>query len=886
MAGFLPFIYASPHTKPLTTAGSLNLTATPTSAALPQRLGGKAFLRRFRWLIFHSWNIPPIFGLTFILIVGVLTPAQLVGILLTPLEPAYILGWLAFSLWYLPRQIRPLSDWLDAKPGCSPEAALQAMRRFPLRFWSIFLIYLAVAPLSVIAAAHLYTDYQATLIDLFRIELIALIVSIIVGLPIFFLILDLFGRAVGGIELKRPFVTIKTKVFLIGALVPLLIDTMLVQYYWARTGYFTTETFFIWLLLEGLAIAGSLIFAHSFGQSLAPLRASLAESDPLTPTSLAALRPQSTDELGILTHRYRQALDELRVRTEILEVTNRLLRQTRTATSCDDTVTELINLCQEALGGDQVFLLLLAPSGTTLLGVAQTGLPYDPEGHFQIGMEEHSLAVSAIRRGDTISIADCSADPRVNPRICERFNLKSALATPLRAGGQMIGVLITSTQHARHEYAPREIQLMEALAREVAVVVETQRLRDAQAAAETARREREEQVKLLLDSTAEAIYGVDAYGMCTFVNPACVRMLGYVSEADLLGRNMHALIHHTYPDGRHYPKEECLVRLSVHEGLSAHSDQEVHWRADGSSFPVEYWSHPMYRDGELVGAVVTFVDITERVLAEQALLELNASLEQRVADRTAELALINHELEAFSYSVSHDLRAPLRAIDGFSQALLEDYSEKLDDTGKNYLKRVRNGAQRMSDLIDDLLKLSRVTRSPMQSAAVDISRLSRDIVEDLRLAHPERQVSVSIQSQLGAKGDPGLLRSALANLLGNAWKYSSRRPDACIEFGASVVDGETVFFVRDNGAGFDMQYADKLFGAFQRLHGPNEFEGSGIGLATVQRIIHRHGGRVWAEGWAGRGAVFYFTLGDAPSYNRQPAHATKTTDTCSIKTVQ
>jgi signal transduction histidine kinase len=192
----------------------------------------------------------------------------------------------------------------------------------------------------------------------------------------------------------------------------------------------------------------------------------------------------------------------------------------------------------------------------------------------------------------------------------------------------------------------------------------------------------------------------------------------------------------------------------------------------------------------------------------------------------------------------------------------------LDDTGKHYLHRVRGAAQRMSTLIDDLLKLSRVSRAPMQPAAVDLAPLAREIIDDLRRTQPERSVTVSIQDPLAVTGDPGLLRSALENLIGNAWKYTARRADATIEIGATASDGETIFFVRDNGAGFDMQYADKLFGAFQRLHHPSEFEGSGIGLATVQRIIHRHGGRVWAEGETGKGAVFYFTLGPAPGHNR------------------
>jgi signal transduction histidine kinase len=218
------------------------------------------------------------------------------------------------------------------------------------------------------------------------------------------------------------------------------------------------------------------------------------------------------------------------------------------------------------------------------------------------------------------------------------------------------------------------------------------------------------------------------------------------------------------------------------------------------------------------------------------------------------------ELEAFSYSVSHDLRAPLRGIDGFSQALLEDYSDKLGEEGKQHLVRVRAGAQRMGLLIDDLLKLSRVNRGELRHAKVDLSRMAREVIADLRQPEADRQVEVVIEEELTADGDPQLLKVAMENLLGNAWKFTSRRSQARIEFGKSEVNGCSTFFVRDNGAGFDMTYAHKLFGAFQRLHSMAEFPGTGIGLATVQRVIRRHGGRVWAEGAVGQGAAFFFTL--------------------------
>jgi light-regulated signal transduction histidine kinase (bacteriophytochrome) len=226
-----------------------------------------------------------------------------------------------------------------------------------------------------------------------------------------------------------------------------------------------------------------------------------------------------------------------------------------------------------------------------------------------------------------------------------------------------------------------------------------------------------------------------------------------------------------------------------------------------------------------------------------------------------ELKQVNAELEAFSYSVSHDLRAPLRTVDGFSHILLEDYAGALDETGRDYLQRVRRGCQRMGQLIDDLLRLSRVVRHEFRFEPVDLAVLARGIVEGLRLAEPQRTVEVVVAESLPARGDPGLLRAALENLIGNAWKFSSKVPAARIEFGAEPRDGRPVYFVRDNGAGFDMAYTGKLFGAFQRMHSQEEFPGTGVGLATVQRIVVRHGGRIWAESAVGRGATFYFTLG-------------------------
>lgn len=270
---------------------------------------------------------------------------------------------------------------------------------------------------------------------------------------------------------------------------------------------------------------------------------------------------------------------------------------------------------------------------------------------------------------------------------------------------------------------------------------------------------------------------------------------------------------------------------------------------------------PVMEDGAIVKVWGSFQDITEQKHAEEEIRQLNINLERRILDRTSELAAANKELEAFSYSVSHDLRAPLRAIDGFSQALLEDYADRLDEQGKDYLNRVRGATQRMGQLIDDMLTLSRVTRVEMQHEHVDLSALAADVLAELQQNEAARKVDWHIKPGLIAVGDERLLRVVLVNLLGNAWKFIGKTANAKIDFDAiHNADGTTEFIVRDNGTGFDMRYADKLFGVFQRLHTAAEFPGTGVGLATVQRIIHRHGGQVRGAGMPDQGATFYFTL--------------------------
>jgi PAS domain S-box-containing protein len=317
------------------------------------------------------------------------------------------------------------------------------------------------------------------------------------------------------------------------------------------------------------------------------------------------------------------------------------------------------------------------------------------------------------------------------------------------------------------------------------------------------------------------------------VNPAWERTLGWPA-AELVGKPYLDYVH---PADR---EDTTAASARLGEGKEIVGFTNRYRARDGSWRWLEWIAVPDLPSGVVYAAAR---DVSEQRRAR------------------TELENANHELEAFSYSVSHDLRAPLRGIDGFVQALAEDYAPSLDERAKDYVSRIRNATRKMSGLIDALLALSRVSRAELRKESVDLSLLGRAIAAELARLDPARRVEVSVQEGLSAQGDSRLLRAALENLLANAWKFTAKTPEPRIELFANGAPGGVVFHVRDNGAGFEMAYASKLFGAFQRLHGVTEFPGTGVGLATVQRIVHRHGGRVWAEGETGKGATFSFTLG-------------------------
>lgn len=533
--------------------------------------------------------------------------------------------------------------------------------------------------------------------------------------------------------------------------------------------------------------------------------------------------------------------------------------------------------------------------------------------------------------------------------------------------------------------------------------------------------ESESQIRLLLNSTAEGIYGVDINGNCTFCNKAAIELLGFNDESQLIGKNMHELIHHKKIDGSMNPVEECKIYKTLNTGVGEHVSDEILWKADGSYFSAEYFSYPINNNSEIIGSVVTFWDITqrkkitdelgetkeflenlinyanapiivwnkeliierfnraferltgrksedvvgqkidilfsaeskdeyleliktaisgerwetveikvlhkdgnlkdvlwnsaniydkdnrilatiaqgnditERKAAETQLIKMKVNLEKEVEQRTLQLQdkivkldksqqamlfmvedlnevtaelkeerrkleLSNKELEAFSYSVSHDLRAPLRAIDGFSKFIFEDYSDKLDDEGKRLLRVIRENANKMDRLISDMLNLSRLSRMEINFSQIEMEAMAKAMYHEIATDEEKNLFEIVIDKLPKINGDSTLMKNVWQNLIGNAIKYSLKSDTKRIEIGSKEEDSKVVYWVKDYGAGFNEKYSSKLFGVFQRLHSDVEFEGTGVGLAIVKRVIHRHSGEVWAEGEVNKGATFYFSL--------------------------
>jgi PAS domain S-box-containing protein len=387
----------------------------------------------------------------------------------------------------------------------------------------------------------------------------------------------------------------------------------------------------------------------------------------------------------------------------------------------------------------------------------------------------------------------------------------------------------------------------------------------------------------LLESAPDAMVITNADGTIIIINAQTEKLFGFPRN-EIIGKKVELLIPERFRHVHTHHREGYVENPKV-RGMGVGMELFGR-RRDGSEFPVEISLSPLrISDQDGLNMISAIRDITKQVESREVIRKLNENLEHLVHERTAELEKLykevhdmnkelesrvikrtleleesNRELESFSYSVSHDLRAPLRSIDGFSNKILKDYGHLMDDQGKDYFSRVIAASQKMGQLIDDLLKLARLSRVEMNITTTDLSILAESIASEFKAISLNRKVDFVIQPGLVATADRNLIQIALQNLLGNAWKYTKKKPEAKIEFSSIQQENKTVYFIRDNGVGFDMRYVNKLFGAFQRLHSPSEFEGSGIGLATVKRIIRRHQGTIWAEGELNQGAVFYFTL--------------------------
>lgn len=461
------------------------------------------------------------------------------------------------------------------------------------------------------------------------------------------------------------------------------------------------------------------------------------------------------------------------------------------------------------------------------------------------------LPGEVLRTGAARWVVDVENDPTfTRAQAARASDIRSAFAFPIPVAGETAAVL----EMFAIERVEPDVMLLEVMSHigaHLGQVIQRQR-------AESGRVQAELRFRSVAESANDAIISTDSGGRVAFWNEGAARIFGW-SAAEIRGKPLILLM----PDRFHQAHREGLARVTAggQPRVIGRTVELAGVRKGGAEFPIELSLATWQVEGEVYFSGI-IRDITERRRTEAELERHRSGLEQLVEKRTTALAATSRELEAFAYSVSHDLRAPLRAIDGFSQIILDDYGDRLDEEGRGHLDRVRAASQRMGGLIDDLLGLSRVTRREVRATGVDLSQLAEEIVAELRARDPERDVVVEIQPGLRDRADAGLMRVVLGNLLGNAWKFTARHDRARIEFGAAPQGSGRAYFVRDDGAGFDPAYADKLFGAFQRLHTAADFEGTGIGLATVERIVQRHGGQVWAESVVEQGATFYFTLSD------------------------
>ena len=840
------------------------------------------FQSRFLRLIALTWTLPPMVGFAFLLYIEFFTFEQLVPMITTPLMSIFVIGSLLFAIVYFSSYIRPLKLYLSASENHQPLIVIRALRYFPLHYWMMFLIYIMVAPAATILSLEMATDYIALPVDWFRIHLVALIVSIIVGLPIFIRIYDLLGRAFGQIQLQHPIITIKTKVFLIGALIPLLIDTMLVQYYWTRTGFFTTETFIIWLLLECLAVAGALLFVRSFSQSLAPLNALI---DVSLNSLDSKIQPASTDELGIFAMQLGKLLDEQQLNQQRLAFSNELFKSFHSYDDLARLQQTVVDRTCQVLEGDMCFLSLYDQQKDKLACVVHTDAEYNPDGHFQIGLDENSIHADVFRSAQAQIINDAQNDARSHKRLRKAFNIHSSAAVPLFDGEQVIGVLQIASIQQAHHYSDYEIKILQAFADEAAVI---------QAFFKDLKQHRKiESAITQFMRGVSTVTGVDFFDVIT-------TQMSDILQADCCGIVTmlpgNAEVFETvtfFQDGKSLPEMQYQVKGTPCETIIG---QQVHtYQSDiQSMFPDDaylvehgfesYVGIPLYdSQNKPLGLMFSMfrtsiekIEFNESVMcifAARTAAEIERK--QKEEEKEALVQSLHLALEQaqqaskakslFLASMSHEIRTPMNGIFGVLQVLRRT---ALNEEQQLYIEILDSSSKSLLLLIDDLLDLSKIESGKLVlniepfeifDWVTNIQNITEPFFENNKTVFIT-EVSNNMPAHL--EGDAERILQIVANLASNAAKYT-QAGEVKVTIGGQLIT-ENQFnlqiSVTDTGIGIAYDKLEFIFEDFNQIkfdHTVNR--GVGLGLAICKRLTNIMGGGLQVTSELGKGSCFTFS---------------------------